>query len=257
MPKIVYVFRDGYDAQYLLPSLTGPDIPYETHVILETGALARKKKLKRILKSYPWYRFPQMVADLGALWLYDKVLTRQMQARLGFVSGPLPPHDTIDDINEPRALELLRGLRPNLIVVYGVGILTRKTLEALPCEAYNIHSSVLPYYKNVHSDFWAFCNDDLDKIGITIFKLDPGVDTGSIALQRAVQQVNPDPHLSLADYKCENLQLIRRLVPEFLSLYFAGKIQLRKQEEVRSLGTTPKLKDFLRYRAVCRTRKVR
>lgn len=255
MPKIVYVFRDGYDAQYLLPALTGPDIPYETHVILETGALARKKKLKRILKSYPWYRFPQMVADLGALWLYDKVLTRQMQARLGFVSGPLPPHDTIDDINEPRALELLRGLHPDLIVVYGVGILTRKTLDALPCEAYNIHSSVLPYYKNVHSDFWAFCNDDLDKIGITIFKLDPGVDTGNIALQRAVQQVNPDPHLSLADYKCENLRLIRSLVPEFLSLYFAGKIQLRKQEEVRSLGTTPKLKDFLRYRAVCRARR--
>ena len=255
MPKIVYVFRDGYDAQYLLPALTGPDIPYETHVILETGALARKKKLKRILKSYPWYRFPQMVADLGALWLYDKVLTRQMQARLGFVSGPLPPHDTIDDINEPRALELLQGLHPDLIVVYGVGILTRKTLEALPCEAYNIHSSVLPYYKNVHSDFWAFCNGDLDKIGITIFKLDPGVDTGNIALQRAVQQVNPDPHLSLAAYKCENLRLIRSLVPEFLSLYFAGKIQLRKQEEIRSLGTTPKLKDFLRYRAVCRPRR--
>ena len=255
MPKIVYVFRDGYDAQYLLPALTGPDIPYETHVILETGALARKKKLKRILKSYPWYRFPQMVADLGALWLYDKVLTRQMQARLGFVSGPLPPHDTIDDINEPRALELLQGLHPDLIVVYGVGILTRKTLEALPCEAYNIHSRVLPYYKNVHSDFWAFCNGDLDKIGITIFKLDPGVDTGNIALQRAVQQVNPDPHLSLAAYKCENLRLIRSLVPEFLSLYFAGKIQLRKQEEIRSLGTTPKLKDFLRYRAVCRPRR--
>lgn len=257
MPNIVFVFRDGYDARYLLPSLTGPEVPYQSHVILETGALARKKKLKRIVKSYPWYRYPLMVLDLGALWLYDKVLTGKMQTRLGPADGPLPPHDTIDDINEPRAVKLLRSLHPDLIVVYGVGILTRKTLEALPCAAYNIHSSVLPYYKNVHSDFWAFCNNDLDKIGITIFRLDPGIDTGNIALQRAVQQETPDPNLSLAAYKCENLKLIRRLLPEFFSLYFQGKIQLRKQEEVRSLGTTPKLKDFLHYLSVCRARKVR
>lgn len=257
MHNVVYVFRDGYDARYLLPFLTGSSVPYETHVILETGSLARKKKLKRILKSYPWYRYPLMVLDLAVLWLYDKVLTRQMQTQLGAALEPLPPHDTIDDINEPRASELLRSLHPDLIVVYGVGILTRKTLEALPCEAYNIHSSVLPYYKNVHSDFWAFCNDDLDKIGITIFKLDSGIDTGNIALQRAVQQVNPNPYLSLADYKCENLRLIRNLVPEFLSLFFAGKIQLRKQEQICSQGSTPKLKDFLRYRSVCRARKAR
>lgn len=247
MPNVAWVLRDGYDARFLLAWLQQADLPYHVTPVLETGALARRKKLRRVVKSYAWYQYPAMVLDLGALWLYDKVLTGRMQKQLGRFAPPVPAPYTIDDINEPRAIEHLRALAPDVILVYGVGILTRATLDALPCEVYNIHSSVLPYYKNVHSDFWAYCHGDLDKIGITIFKLDTGIDTGNIALQRAVQQVCPGAPLTLAGYKCENLRLICRLLPEFLARYFAGTVQLRRQPEVQSTGKTPRFRDLWRY----------
>jgi hypothetical protein len=41
-----------------------------------------------------------------------------------------------------------------------------------------LHPGICPEYRNAHGCFWALANDDLGKVGMTLLRIDRGVDTG-------------------------------------------------------------------------------
>jgi methionyl-tRNA formyltransferase len=41
-----------------------------------------------------------------------------------------------------------------------------------------MHPGICPEYRNAHGCFWALANRDLEKVGMTLLKIDKGVDTG-------------------------------------------------------------------------------
>jgi methionyl-tRNA formyltransferase len=43
-----------------------------------------------------------------------------------------------------------------------------------------MHPGVCPEYRNAHGCFWALARGDFDRIGMTLLKIDDGVDTGPI-----------------------------------------------------------------------------
>jgi methionyl-tRNA formyltransferase len=43
-----------------------------------------------------------------------------------------------------------------------------------------MHPGICPEYRNAHGCFWALANDDLEKVGMTLLKIDRGVDTGPV-----------------------------------------------------------------------------
>ena len=51
----------------------------------------------------------------------------------------------------------------------------------------NIHGGIVPKYRNVHSEFWAISKNDFKNIGTSIIHLDPGIDTGDIAIQEILE----------------------------------------------------------------------
>ncbi len=63
------------------------------------------------------------------------------------------------------------------ILVYFNRIIPKKYV--LKGEMINIHPSYLPYYKGVQPVFWALLNNETE-IGVTIHKVDVGIDTGAI-----------------------------------------------------------------------------
>lgn len=246
MKKILFIFRAGYDAQYILSNLQNTLPNYEIKIILESGKLAKNKKLKRIIKKYKWYQFIKLFIDLLALLIYDKIMMRIIVRELGKWDYPHWEYIQIDDVNEKKCHNFIREFSPDLILIYGTAILKSDIIRQAHCDIYNIHSSILPYYRNVHSDFWAFMNHEFDKIGITIFKLDAGIDSGDIACQQAVQKHNIKMY-SLGMYKVKNLQIVIKLVQEFISKYFDEKVSLIKQaSDISSTATTPECKDILR-----------
>jgi len=200
MKKILFVIRDGYDANYILSELAPRLTMYEVLYVLESGKKAKRAKFMRMIKRDGFISF----VNMAALVVYDKIMMRGIIKQL---SKPKKPQDLnykyIDDVNELEMIRIYQEFSPELILVYGSSILKKSTIISLDVDIFNIHSSILPYYRNVHSDFWAFKARDYSKIGITIFKLDAGIDSGDIALQYVAS-----PQASLPDYKAENLRRI-------------------------------------------------
>ncbi len=92
---------------------------------------------------------------------------------------------------DPDAVEALRLLVPDVIVVAAYGlILPRAVLEIPAFGCINVHASLLPAYRGA-SPITAAILDGLDATGVTIMLMDEGMDTGP-ALRQATQAIMPD-----------------------------------------------------------------
>ncbi|PYJ94729.1 MAG: methionyl-tRNA formyltransferase [Verrucomicrobia bacterium] len=82
-------------------------------------------------------------------------------------------------------LQELAQLRPDVIVVAAYGqILPRQILELPRFGCLNVHASLLPKYRGAAPIQWAILNDERET-GVTIMKMDEGLDTGDILSQQS------------------------------------------------------------------------
>ena len=82
---------------------------------------------------------------------------------------------------------VFRDLSVDAFVVVAYGKILRPWLLEIPkWGAYNVHASLLPKYRGAAPIAWAIANGE-SVTGITTMKLDAGLDTGDILLQKAVQ----------------------------------------------------------------------
>lgn len=87
-------------------------------------------------------------------------------------------------IKTPEALETFQSHRADVAVVVAYGrILPQSYLEAFPKGAINVHYSLLPKYRGAAPVNWAIVRGET-KTGVTTMKMDAGLDTGAILLQR-------------------------------------------------------------------------
>ncbi len=243
MKRILFIIRDGYDAKYICTEIEKWRGDYEIVYIIESGKIARKKKINRMLKKEKLF---SAFINMVFLFLYDRDMMRRMKAICKERSYPKNGiYFYVDDVNEKKCIDIVKKHSPDLLLVYGSGIIKEKTIDALQTDIYNIHSSILPYYRNVHSDFWAFLNKDYKKIGITIFKLNTGVDTGSIAMQMVCDLPEGS---RLEEYKVQNIKNIVCLLQRFLDEYFKRNIDLSEQDDSKAtVSQTPRAKDIFRF----------
>ncbi len=83
-------------------------------------------------------------------------------------------------------LEDLTDLQPDMIVVAAYGrILPADVLNLPPLGCYNVHASLLPAYRGPAPVRWAIINGE-ETTGITIFRMDEGMDTGDVLTSHAL-----------------------------------------------------------------------
>ncbi|HIT32165.1 MAG TPA: methionyl-tRNA formyltransferase [Candidatus Enterenecus stercoripullorum] len=86
-------------------------------------------------------------------------------------------------LRDGSAVELLRQLEPDLIVVAAYGkILPKEVLELPALGCVNIHSSLLPKYRGAAPINWAILNGE-DRTGVTLMYMAEGLDTGDMLAQ--------------------------------------------------------------------------
>jgi methionyl-tRNA formyltransferase len=79
----------------------------------------------------------------------------------------------------------LTALSPDLLVVVAYGrILGEDLLSLAPFGAVNVHASLLPRWRGAAPIQWAVAAGDRET-GITVMRMDAGLDTGDVLLQRA------------------------------------------------------------------------
>jgi methionyl-tRNA formyltransferase len=102
-------------------------------------------------------------------------------------------------IKEREAIEKIRALEPDIIVVMAYGqILPREVLEIPPAACLNLHASLLPRWRGAAPVQAAIAAGDLET-GITVVYMDEGLDTGDILLQRKIEILPNETGESLHD----------------------------------------------------------
>ncbi|HJW83951.1 MAG TPA: methionyl-tRNA formyltransferase [Anaerolineae bacterium] len=92
---------------------------------------------------------------------------------------------------EPDAIEALRVVRPDAIVVVAYGLILPQAVLDLPsCGCLNLHASLLPKYRGAAPIPAAILAGEAET-GVTVMRMDAGVDTGPIYAQ-ARQAIRPD-----------------------------------------------------------------
>ena len=97
-------------------------------------------------------------------------------------------------INSTEGLALAKRIEPEIIFSLAAPQKFRSELLSLPSlGCYNIHSALLPKYRGINGIFWAMVHDE-QTTGFTIHKMDLDLDTGPIAVQKAVQIESTDSY---------------------------------------------------------------
>lgn len=87
-------------------------------------------------------------------------------------------------IKTPEAVEIIKRLEPECIVVVSYGqILSKEILELPFYGCVNVHASLLPAYRGAAPIHWAIINGET-KTGVTTMLMDEGLDTGNMVLHQ-------------------------------------------------------------------------
>jgi methionyl-tRNA formyltransferase len=97
--------------------------------------------------------------------------------------------------NDPGEIERMRRLDPQVVLVFGTGLLRQPLIDTFPGRILNIHLGLSPYYRGAGTNFWPLVNGEPEYCGATIHYLDAGVDTGPIiAHARPAMAAGDGPH---------------------------------------------------------------
>jgi methionyl-tRNA formyltransferase len=110
-------------------------------------------------------------------WLRDPRTARllSVHARRGLAKLVVVP-----DVHAGEVLSRLRSLAPDLGLVYGAPILRPELFQLPTFGTLGIHHGRVPDYRGKKTTFWEMYNDE-DVAGVTIQRINPGIDTGDVA----------------------------------------------------------------------------
>ncbi len=142
----------------------------------------------------------------------------------------LPVHQP-EKIRAPEAQELLKELSPDGVVIIAYGQIIPAGLLSIPRHGWiNLHASLLPKYRGAAPINWAIVNGET-RTGVTTMRIDAGMDTGDMLLQREVEigptETAPELVLRLSE-------LGAPLMAETLRRLAAGTIVPRAQNHAEA-----------------------
>ena len=122
----------------------------------------------------------------------------------------------VNSVNDTTTIELLRTIQPDLIIVHGTRIISKKVLAANTCSFLNIHAGITPRYRGSYGAYWALANNDAAHCGVTVHLVDAGIDTGNILAQVAIPYTKKDnfvtyPYLQLPEGLIALKEVIKKM----------------------------------------------
>ncbi len=136
-----------------------------------------------------------------------------------------------EKIRDPEAVKYLKETGAELFVVAAFGqILPKEVLDIPKYGCINIHASLLPKYRGA-SPIQQAIIDGEEKTGVTIMRMDEGLDTGDILLQKEIPIRKEDTGGSLFDRLS---YLGSGLVLDAIEKIEDGTIEPVRQEEAQS-----------------------
>jgi methionyl-tRNA formyltransferase len=146
--------------------------------------------------------------------------------------GTLTPQRLLD----PAVLDAIRALSPDLLVLADYGRLVPSTLLDLPrFGALNLHPSLLPRHRGATPIPATILTGD-PETGVTLMRMDEGLDTGPIVAQRTVavrgEETAPELEARLSSVAAD-------LLMGSLAPWLSGELEARPQDPAAATLTRP------------------
>jgi hypothetical protein len=162
------------------------------------------------------------------------------------------PRIAVSSPNSAEAKAFLEALRPDLAIARCKVILKREIFETPRLGTFVLHPGICPEYRNAHGCFWALANRDLGRVGMTLLRVDPGIDTGPIYLHGTCDFDEVRDSHAVIQYRAvfDNLDRIGAIL-----------LALHRGEDVPTVPTAgrasavwgqPRLTDYLRWKRAAR-----
>lgn len=121
--------------------------------------------------------------------LHDQALNNAFDRYLPQVEKDKLPLKIFDRgvFNGDMLIASAKEFAPDIVIVYGCGIVGRPLLSIFQERMIGSHQGLPQYYRGSGSNFFAFLNKQSSLMGISIHRLDAGIDTGPIIAQRTLE----------------------------------------------------------------------
>jgi len=158
----------------------------------------------------PWFATPTLEKLLAERFAVELVVTNPDEPSGRGYELQAPPVKKVamrvglqvyqpGKLKDPATVEFLSQFRPDAIVVVAYGHIIPKWMIDLPrLGCINLHASLLPKYRGAAPIQWAFIRGET-VTGVTTMKIDPGLDTGDILLQREAEIRDQDTAETLSE----------------------------------------------------------
>ena len=130
-------------------------------------------RLADVVAFHLYYRLTRAAADRA----WERQTLDRMSAGLP-TAGPTVLET--DDPNSARVAELLHAVGADLAIARCKWLLKRSIFDIPTYGTYVLHPGICPQYRNSHGCFWAIAQGDLENVGMTLLRIDDGIDTGPI-----------------------------------------------------------------------------
>jgi hypothetical protein len=162
------------------------------------------------------------------------------------------PQIVVGSPNSDQARDFLMRVRPDLVIARCKVILKPAILEIPRAGTFVLHPGICPEYRNAHGCFWALVNRDFERVGMTLLKADPGIDTGPVYLQAGCDfdEVRESHVVIQHRVVFENLDAVERIL---LSVCRGEDVPVVATHGRRSATWgQPRLTDYLRWKRAAR-----
>ena len=146
-------------------------------------------RLKRSLKYEGYYATVRKLAssvlsrNTGAEVL--ERINEQQSDLEAFAANLQIPFHRVDNYHSESSLDLIRGLDPDLGILYGTNIIREEVFGIPRLGSINLHQGLAPLYRGGPTVFWELFNGE-SEVGITVHFVVSKVDAGDIIVQSRI-----------------------------------------------------------------------
>jgi methionyl-tRNA formyltransferase len=149
--------------------------------------------------------------------------------------------------HDPVTVDVIRSLDPGIVISFNYRhIVKGDVIDLLGDRIINMHTSFLPWNKGASPNIWSFI-DDTPK-GVTIHRLEKGLDTGKIIVQKELT-FDENTETLASTYSRLNEEIIRLLLDNW-NMISSGDYELKDQVGEGSYHRTSDLKELLKEREI-------
>lgn len=156
-------------------------------VVLQETKKRARKRIRREIERVGILRFTDVVAfrlyykfflsKKDALW--ERTKLAELYQHYADLPEDLPILRTHSP-NSKAAECFIKDLKPDIMIARCKTLLKKDIYSIPPKGTLVMHPGICPAYRNAHGCFWALANNDVAHVGMTLLKIDDGVDTGPI-----------------------------------------------------------------------------